>query len=296
MNEAFIELEGSDVSLRLHQHGGAIVDASYQGRPILRPYRGDESTAFDVLDAGCFPLVPFAGRIEGNAFNYDDHPYSLRPNTTQDRHVLHGDGWLGTWELVEKTPTDAVLSFHHGADSASPFTYDAQQRFSVSNGQLSMQLSVTQRGSGFLPFGLGLHPYFPLTPDTLVQFSAGGVWDEREHHLPGALGPISDLLDFSVAKGIPNQGIHAGFEHWNGEATLHYPDRMLKLHVKVGSTSQRLQLFRPDAYAAGSEPYVCLEPMTHTCNAHHLAGDYGLRRLGPGESLSLSLVILPENT
>ncbi len=81
----------------------------------------------------------------------------------------------------------------------------------------------------------------------------------------------------------------------SGRATqkIDYPSRMLTLQSQAGSSSQRLQLLRPDAYPEGCEPYVYLKPMTHTCNAHHLVGDFGLRRLRRGESLDLSHVIQP---
>lgn len=291
----FITIESHGLIVRVCRQSGAVVDAWYRGRPVLRPYIVEGSEPFDVLNAACFPMVPFAGRIEGNAFVFDERRYVLTPNTTLDKHVLHGDGWLGLWTVVEQTPTDVILAFKHVADESSPFTYESQLIVSVVGGKLGMQLSAINRGPVALPFGLGLHPFFPLANNTTLQLNAEQCWDERDDHLPGKLSTIPEALDFSIPKAIPNGPNHVGFENWQESARLVIPEHDLQIDICSDNDPKRLQLFTPhfEADTKDAARYVCLEPMTHTCNAHNMTGDFGLRRLGTDQSMRLSVEIKP---
>ncbi len=291
----FITIEDHGLIVRVCQQSGAVVDAWYRGKPVLRPYTVEASEPFDVLNAACFPMVPFAGRIEGNAFVFDEHRYVLKPNTMFDKHVLHGDGWLGLWTVVEQTSTDVILAFNHAADESSPYTYESQLTVSVVDGKLDMQLSVTNCGPVALPFGLGLHPFFPLSNNTTLQLNAEQCWDERDDHLPGKLSTIPEALDFSTPKAIPNGPNHVGFENWHESARLVISEHDLQIDICADSGSKRLQVYTPhfEIGIKDAARYVCLEPMTHTCNAHRMKGDFGLRRLDTDQSMTLSVTIKP---
>lgn len=291
----FLTIEDHGLIVRVSPHSGSVVDAWYRGKPVLRPYTVDASEPFDALNAACFPMVPFAGRIEGNAFVFNEHCFVLTPNTMFDKHVLHGDGWLGLWTIVEQTSTDVILAFNHAADQSSPYTYESQLTVSVVGGNLGIQLSVTNRGPVVQPFGLGLHPFFPTSKNTTLQLHAEQCWDEREDHLPGKLSAIPEALDFSKPKAIPIGPNHVGFENWLGSARLVNSEHDLQIDLCSDSDPKRLQIYTPhfEIGIKDAARYICLEPMTHTCNAHSMTGDYGLQRLGADESMKLSVEIKP---
>jgi aldose 1-epimerase len=53
----------------------------------------------NVLDAASFPLVPFVNRVRGGRFAFRDREVRLAPNMPGDPSPLHGQGWLGEWQV-----------------------------------------------------------------------------------------------------------------------------------------------------------------------------------------------------
>ena len=64
-------------------------------RPILRKCN---SPLEKVLDAACFPLVPYVNRIRGGSFTFRGRTVRLEPNMAGDPSPLHGQGWLNPWD------------------------------------------------------------------------------------------------------------------------------------------------------------------------------------------------------
>ena len=68
--------------------GGSIRAFESAGRrPLLRPCNSDGE---NVLDAGCFPLVPFVNRIRGGTFAFRGKEIRLAPNMASDRSSCAG--------------------------------------------------------------------------------------------------------------------------------------------------------------------------------------------------------------
>ena len=91
--------------------------------PILRSCH---TPLENVLDAACFPLVPFSNRIRGGCFRFRDRQVSLRPNMAGDPSPLHGQGWLSPWNVEHSDDRRALLTFRHSAGEW-PWDYEAQQ-------------------------------------------------------------------------------------------------------------------------------------------------------------------------
>lgn len=293
---SFIELRHKNLVARVSQQGGSLVDVWFYDRPVLRPYVSAADQPFNILDAACFPFVPFCGRIEGNEFSVSGQRYTLLPNTNMDKHCLHGDGWLSHWSMLETEAERVCLGLSHPQDSESPYHYDAQLVVSVAGEQLSMVLSVVNRGKTMLPFGLGFHPFFPLTASTKLQFQAEGYRDERDDHLPGELRAIPEELNFADARAVSDYSFHLGYENWLGYALISNPELGIDVAMQAGTECNRLQLYTPGMAANRLDalPYVCVEPMTHTCNAHRLTGEHGLQRLDCDQSMHTRMTLTPK--
>ncbi|MBS1165968.1 MAG: galM [Proteobacteria bacterium] len=252
--------------------------------PLLRPARHDGDGAPDETSA-C-PLVPYGNRIGGNAFAFADRDYLLTPNTG-DRYRLHGDGWLSDWSIEAATRNSATLALVHRADAAAPWDYLARQTVALENRRLTVTLSVENMGNTALPFGLGWHPYFPLTSRTRLTAPASSVWLESADHLPTEEVPLPADFDFRKAAPLPDRWINNGFEDWNGCARIDWPERGLTLTIDADPIFSRYVVYRPDT--ARDPAYVgnwfCFEPMTHTVNGFRMPGMGGLIPLRPGERL-----------
>lgn len=275
-----IRITDGDLEISLSRLGGAICSASFRGRAFMVAAGGADG------GAASFPLMPFGNRVGDNMMTVDGRDYSFRANTA-DPLYLHGDGWVGLWDIVSHGRQQAEMTFRHTADDLSPYRYQASQRFSISNNCLVNALSVTNSGDAPLPFGLGFHPYFLLTPQMTLTAPARHFWTEREGHLPDRRGAVPELLDFSRPRTIPPQWVNNAFEGWNGRASIVWPELKLVADIEADPVFRSYMIYTP----GGEADFFCFEPMTHLPNGHHMPEFGGMVLLPPGESLSGQMAI-----
>ena len=89
--------------------GGSICALEWVGeggaRPILRKCHTPPEK---VLDAACFPLVPYVNRIRDGRFRFRGREVRLEPNMPGDPSPLHGQGWLNPWTVERQDGTSAA--------------------------------------------------------------------------------------------------------------------------------------------------------------------------------------------
>lgn len=287
----FLVLQNRKLTVRVASKGGAVVDGrTSDGRYFLRPYIGGERE-FTALLGACFPLVPIGNRVDGNEFQFAGMHRVLSPNTKENLY-LHGDGWLGDWEVLEKSPETVTLRFAKHASESSPYEYQAIQTFRLCENSLDIDLSVTNSGDDILPFGIGFHPFFLRTTDTTLEVAATDWWTETPTHLPWMRESLPAEMIFTPPQPIPERWINNAFEGWDGEANINWPEQNLSLCLKATEVFSRFVLFAPQA----DQSYFCFEPMSHTPNALASAETdlMGLKLLAPGDEMSggLSLAVL----
>jgi aldose 1-epimerase len=287
-----IELAAEGVEATVATEGGAIwrflARTDGASSPLMRlPAPGRDRHA---LGAACFPLVPFGNRVAGNRFAFADRAYELTPNVAGEAHYLHGDGWLSDWSILDRGPDRLLLELRH-ALSGSPYVYQARQEFLLSSRSLLLTLEATNLGDAALPFGLGWHPYFPLTDGTTLRAPAVSYWTERADWLPGENIAIPPELDFAVAKSPPRAWTNHGFEGWDGSAEIIWPERRLGLAIETEPLLARYYLFLPDPVFDPTyrNDFFCFEPMSHSANGHNLSSGGGLTILRPGETMRRSV-------
>ncbi|MCW8279660.1 aldose 1-epimerase [Agrobacterium sp. InxBP2] len=294
---AVIDLKSGPLSLRISTEGGIILgfwkDIDIGRVPLLRPAKSSDA---DALGSSCYPLVPFGNRVAGNSFEFDGRAYTLTPNTEWDPHYLHGEGWQAEWSVDERTPTSVEISFTCQGPS-TPYRYRAMQTFTLEDDRLTLSLSVENMGERPLPFGLGWHPYFPLTPKTTLQAPAEHFWTEVEGWLPGERTAIPADLDFSEPAPLPERWVNNGYEGWSGEATIIWSERHTQLRLTADPIFRHAFVFVSDtAFDPSFErDYFCFEPMSHLANGHNLPDLGDLKVLAPGEKLAGSFTLEPRS-
>ncbi len=293
---ALFSLQNQQLALTVSSRGGTILQllALTAGGdvPLLRPAELSDDT--DALRSGCFPLVPFGNRVNGNRFSFQGRTYTLAANTDWDQHYLHGDGWLNQWLCLEQAPDALLLEYVH---TQGGYRYRARQRFTLTGATLAVTLSVTNLGEDTLPFGLGWHPYFPLTEHTRLQAGAAGYWGEGEQWLAGEHrdGLPADS-DFNAPRVLPRRWVNNGFSGWDGQARIEWPERRHGLTLGTEPACPVYFVFVSDpAFDPGYDfEFFCFEPMSHAANGHNLPDLGGLTALAPQETLTQTLSLVSQ--
>ena len=95
--------------------------------------------------------------------------------------------WVGSGRGAWSGHDDssALLALEHAAKGADarawPWPFRATQWFGLAahegGATLTVKLALVNTGDAPFPFGLGLHPFFPRTAATELDFDVDGVWE-----------------------------------------------------------------------------------------------------------------------
>jgi len=266
--------------------GGAISNFEMIGPDFSTPIlRKCNNRLENVLEAASFPLVPYVNRIRDGRFTFRGRGVRLEPNMPGDPSPLHGQGWLGSWQVDRSDEGTAVLSFHHSAGEW-PWDYEARQEFSLDDLGFSLRLTCRNTSTDPMPCGLGQHPYFPCGPSTRVDTQVTHAWTIDEKVLPVAKVPAEgqyDLRDMLVC----GQDLDNGWGGWGGSARMTDPGWPYDLEMS-SPTARFFQLYSP---ASGG--IFVAEPVGHANAALNAPEDewpeLGMQVLDPGEEMSLDM-------
>jgi len=281
----WLEHAGQRLGL-LPKLGGSVAAWQAGGVDLWRPWDGERPDAYTFAS---FPLVPWSNRISGGGFEHEGVFHPIAPNHDGERYPIHGDGWQQPWQARREGENRVVLTLESDRFAGNPYRYRAEQRFILRDGGLDQTLSVTHRGARSLPYGLGLHPYFPRPPGTRLRAAVTGVWLSGDDPLPTAhttaFPPTWDLHDADAHGAL----IDNAYTGWSGEAHIDWPSG-LRLTLRVpqwyevgGDHGGYCLLYRPP-----HGPAFAFEPITHPIDAFHLPGRPGLVVLRDGQTVSLT--------
>jgi aldose 1-epimerase len=286
----WVELHSGHLSLAINPSvGGSIarLDWFETGASRIPLMRGCHSGSINVLEAACFPLVPFVNRIRGSRFSFRGREVIMQPNMAGDPNVLHGQGWLSPWQLLFSRETEAELVFEHQAGKW-PWTYEARQHFALDDAGLTVTLSCFNTSTDPMPCGLGQHPYFPCSASTVLDTFVDHAWEIDEQVLPIAEVPAAGRFDLRDRE-VCAQGLDHGFGGWGGEARMTDPEWPAEL-VMSSPDAGFFQLYSP---LEGG--LFVAEPVSHANAAlnepEERWAELGLRVLEPGEEMSLTMRI-----
>jgi galactose mutarotase-like enzyme len=199
----------------------ATVDLGYGGRLSSFIVDGSELLVGhvpDPLNWGCYPMVPFAGRLGHGTFMVDGIEHQL-PRTMGD-HAIHGYGFTSEWnQLDDRT---IVWPF----SEPWPFSGRVEQRVELTDTALMMHMTIT--AGERQPVGMGWHPWFRRTTaagDLRLQFEPGRMYERGPDGLPtGSLitpppGPWDDCFtelrsDPVLSWGSLQLTLSSSVDHW----------------------------------------------------------------------------------
>ncbi len=264
--------------------GGAISNFNWIGEssrvPILRP---GHSPLENVVDAACFPLVPFSNRVRDGCFTFRGREVQLRPNMAGDASPLHGQGWTSEWRVDSRSGERAVLSFRHAAGEW-PWAYEARQDIRLAANALHLQLECRNLSDEPMPCGLGFHPYFLCGASTRIRTAVDHVWTVDDQVLPVARMPA--VGRYAIADDpVCGRGLDNGYGGWSGRAIFTDPEWPFEIELSSGA-ARFFQLYSPQAGGV-----FVAEPVTHANAALNAPEEdwaaLGLRVLESGEAMTL---------
>ncbi len=171
----------------------------------------------DPLHWGCYPMVPFAGRILHGQFSFEGHDFTLP--SSLGGNAIHGYGFVNPWRQVDDNTItwDFIYPW--------PFAGRATQRFELAPDALMLQMSI--EAIERQPILVGWHPWFAKQNTAGVatlNFPAAQMYERDEDGMPGQLiptlpGPWDDcftkLADTpSISWGDLNVTLRSNLDHW----------------------------------------------------------------------------------
>ncbi|MFF8610151.1 aldose 1-epimerase [Streptomyces sp. NPDC015346] len=204
---------------------------------------------------GCFPMVPWCGRIANGRFQNGATSHQLPLNSPP--HAIHGTGRDTAWRTVRADAREAAFTY----DLATPWPYTGRvtQTFALTEDALTLQLGVEATSDSF-PAQAGWHPWFRRNlgdggKDVHLDFTADWQEERGADHLPTGrrIGPIPGPWDdcFGMPDGV--------------DVTLTWPEQ---LELKVTSRAPWVVIYDEQ------EEAVCVEPQSGPPNGLNTAPRY----------------------
>lgn len=264
---------GGSISSFIWAHGGAEAQ-------VLRTRGTADAT---ILGTANFPLVPFVNRVRNGLFTFRGKEVRLSVNLPGDPSPLHGQGWLEPWSVEEQGSDHTRLRYEHSAGEW-PWSYSSEQRFTLDEGGLQLDLSCRNDSEDPMPCGLGLHPYFVCGPQTRLDTVVENSWTIDDKVLPVDRVPAEGRYSLQDRL-VCGQKLDHGFGGWGGQARISDPTWPIAVEIS-SPDAQFLHVYSP---ASGG--FFAVEPVTHANAALNLPeeqwSNLGLRVLEPGETIQL---------
>ncbi len=246
-------------------------------------FRGSDGVPDNVLAAGSFPLVPYCNRIRNGRFSFRGREITLPKNMKSDPSPLHGDGWLAAWEVVRVSDRDCELLYSHPPGDW-PWAYEARQIFELDSNGLTLRLTCRNLSADPMPCGLGQHPYFHCTPETVLDTEVTHAWTIDEKVLPVEKVPAAGRYDLKERR-VCGQDLDNGFGGWGRSCRIRTPGEPFS----IAFSSPDADFFQ--LYSPSEGGIFVAEPVTHA-NAvlnepEERWAELGLRILEQGEEMSL---------
>jgi len=223
--------------------GARVTSLLVHGHELLvQPTPGSPGQPTDPLLSGCYPMVPFAGRVRGGRFAWGGAIHELEPNHAG--HAMHGTGYNRRW-LLELADV-GYLRLRTDLRPGWPFDGWAIHEVGLTRDRLELRLEVHTAGSTF-PATCGWHPWFRrrlAVGDPLAVELEATRWYPRD----------VDGLPLGVIEARPPNGPWDDcFTAVTWPTTLTWPGA---LSLSLTSTCDHVVLYDQPRHA------VCVEPQS----------------------------------
>lgn len=236
---AGVSLAAGDVALTVHPDNGCRIGSlRVGGTELLR----------QGAKYGCFPMVPWCGRIARGQFRNGGELHQMPINAAP--HAIHGTGRNLRWRTARSSATEAVFTYDL-SDPAAPWPYPGRVtqvvELAEDGGSLTLTMGVEAAADSF-PAQAGWHPWFRRDLDDggeCARIDFAPEWQEERgadhlptgRRIPSKPGPWDDC--FGMPRGV--------------DVTVTWPGR---LELRVTSRAEWVVIYDEQDAA------VCVEPQS----------------------------------
>lgn len=266
--------------------GGTIAALDWQSpdggtQPLLHAPAGLTPQTETPNKFGAWAMLPFANRAFDSLVD-DGHTRFTVPSNNP-AGTIHGFGWQSAWQVEEQGSGHTVL-VHRRNTGSDPYRYLAKQEIRLDESGMTVVLSLTNEADQALPFGMGLHPWFPCAADTRLGMTAtgalifGDLFRATGTQAFADGGPYADSPVFAIGAETA-----WSFLGWDGTARIETPSSGLAITI---TASESLRC--PVVWAPAGADFLCVEPQSHASGApsEKIVREVSpLARLQPGETL-----------
>lgn len=285
MNEKdVVKIQAHGQSLGILPGVGGTIDHWRDGHiDLLRPADAEAIEHRLPRQTGCYPLIPFSGRVRDGRFSFQGEAIQLPINFPTGPHAIHGSAWMKVWSVMEHGADRILLTLDHPSGPNWPWAYEAWQDFRLGPDGLTVEIGVRNADARPFPAGLGLHPYFPRRDDTRMTAKLGGVWLYDEVLIPTHHVAVGPEWDFTAGRLVDPARVDHTFTDIGGSIQIDWPHLKRGVRIEPEPVFDKFVIFIPEG-----RDYFCVEPVTIMPDAFErpAADRPGTRVLAPGDSLS----------
>lgn len=290
-----VQLEAHGFVAELHPEAGAcLTRLAWRGRDLLRTPDGEAPGVASPNRFGLWPMVPFCNRAFGAVVDDGGERFALPVNDPATGSAIHGFGWQSAWSATGPGTGRIVLE-HRRTAAGDPYAYRALLTVELEPDLARIGLSVTNEAARPLPFGIGLHPWFPAAGDTRLSFRALGALALGPGYRAHGLDAWAEGGPFAGGRTVlSGQELALAVVGWTGRAILDTPSQGVSLAIEASGNLAHPVLWTP----AGAD-FVCFEPQSHALGAPSEEAARAvtpLTRLAPGETLAGWMTLAPRET
>ncbi|MFK7734653.1 MAG: aldose 1-epimerase [Pirellulaceae bacterium] len=294
-DQQVLELRQGETVVRVAPESGAnVFSIKVGGVEFL--HQPESASRLKGVFSGVPLLYPTPNRVKDSEFTFGDQRVEFAPNAGPN--FIHGIVHSEQWQVEDQTLNEnsvaitLVLSFENGGKlhNQFPFTHRLRLRLTVAARSVTWKYTVDNSdGTGPVPFGFALHPYFVYQKERAETFLTipAEFQMEATKQLPSGKLVTAEELDHPLGEpfSLKNTKFDDVFFGINGDTIIDFRDVGRRITIRGDKSFTHLVVWTPQ------RPFFGVESQTCSTDAHnlHSKGFENVAHLqvcAPGEQLS----------
>jgi aldose 1-epimerase len=269
-----LELRSGDwVAQVLPEMAMNMISLRYKDKPVLHEPENLEAVPNDPFIYG-IPLLLPPNRLENNSFRFEGKNYTIPYSDTQDRFRMHGCVRNAPFSVVSSDDRHVLGRFFVDKDRY-PFPLEITVAYELSERGMRSVHTVSNTGTGKVPFAIGFHTAFSLPDYFCVSIDKAWTVDP-ETGLPATLTELNEeqrrYKDGTSPKGISVDGFFTD----SGAHTAHIGE----FTYSVSDNFTNWVIWN----MGGRKPLLCIEPQSAPVNGLNMESQYSVLESGQKEN------------